>query len=202
MLTLLSFLLFAFTFLFPLSHCCPVTAAKVGYMSGTVPEGIRPFLQAPSPFRPSSSACYLRRRGTHPLDRRSSVLVRSQQRGSDLIVWVDTTISSSKQACWWQPSIPEEAALWDEDWEKFEDEGFANDLTFDTKNASSKPKPVVINGEQSFNEDHSVGSPMSANGKHESSTNGDYTVGDKLLMHTVKMAWEEALLIVQLERLL
>ncbi|KAK7274161.1 hypothetical protein RIF29_15238 [Crotalaria pallida] len=56
---------------------------------------------------------------------------------------------------------------------------FANDLTFDTKNASSKPKPVVINGEQSFNEDHSVGSPMSANGKHESSTNGDYTVGDE-----------------------
>ncbi|KAK7283462.1 hypothetical protein RIF29_12997 [Crotalaria pallida] len=79
----------------------------------------------------------------------------------------------------WQPGIPEEAALWDEDWDKFEDEGFANDLTFDTKNVSSKPKPAVINGEQSFPEDHSVGSPVSANGKHESSTNGDYTVEDE-----------------------
>ncbi|OIV98506.1 hypothetical protein TanjilG_18790, partial [Lupinus angustifolius] len=75
--------------------------------------------------------------------------------------------------------IAEDAALWDEDWDKFEDEGFANDLTFDTKNASSKPKPAIIHGDQSFPDVHSVGSPVTANGKHENSTNGDYTLEDE-----------------------
>ncbi|KAF1893931.1 hypothetical protein Lal_00002482 [Lupinus albus] len=76
----------------------------------------------------------------------------------------------------WQPGIAEDTSLWDEDWDKFEDEGFANDLTFDTKNAYSKP--AIIHEEQSFPDDHSVDSPMNANGKHENSTNGDYTVED------------------------
>ncbi|CAN8292195.1 unnamed protein product [Cochlearia groenlandica] len=31
----------------------------------------------------------------------------------------------------WQPGIQEGAALWDEDWDKFEDEGFGNEITFD-----------------------------------------------------------------------
>ncbi|XP_010539783.1 PREDICTED: epidermal growth factor receptor substrate 15 isoform X2 [Tarenaya hassleriana] len=31
----------------------------------------------------------------------------------------------------WQPGIQEGAALWDEEWDKFEDEGFGNELTFD-----------------------------------------------------------------------
>ncbi|KAE9586670.1 hypothetical protein Lal_00004540 [Lupinus albus] len=79
----------------------------------------------------------------------------------------------------WQPGIVDDAALWDEDWDKFEDEGFANDLTFDMKSASSKPKPAIIHGDQSFPDDHSVGSPVKANGKHENSTNGDYTVEDE-----------------------
>ncbi|CAL0326955.1 unnamed protein product [Lupinus luteus] len=79
----------------------------------------------------------------------------------------------------WQPGIAEDAALWDEDWDKFEDEGFANDLTFDMKNASSKPKPAIIHGDQSFPDDYSVGSPVNANGKHENSTNGDYTFEDE-----------------------
>ncbi|XP_010534255.1 PREDICTED: epidermal growth factor receptor substrate 15-like isoform X2 [Tarenaya hassleriana] len=30
----------------------------------------------------------------------------------------------------WQPGIQEGAALWDEEWDKFEDEGFGNELTF------------------------------------------------------------------------
>ncbi|XP_022636770.1 actin cytoskeleton-regulatory complex protein pan1 isoform X3 [Vigna radiata var. radiata] len=79
----------------------------------------------------------------------------------------------------WQPGIPEGAALWDEEWDKFEDEGFANDLTFATKKASSKPKPESIDGEQNFSDDNSIhGSPMKANGKQENSANGDYTVED------------------------
>lgn len=80
----------------------------------------------------------------------------------------------------WQPGNPEGAAVWDEDWDKFEDEGFANDLTFDTKNASSKPKPAFIPGEQNFVDDNSVnGSPVNANGKQEIFTNGDYTVEEE-----------------------
>ncbi|KAG8502988.1 hypothetical protein CXB51_001005 [Gossypium anomalum] len=33
----------------------------------------------------------------------------------------------------WQPGVPEGAALWDEEWDKFEDEGFGNELTIDVK---------------------------------------------------------------------
>ncbi|KAK7311026.1 hypothetical protein RJT34_08883 [Clitoria ternatea] len=85
----------------------------------------------------------------------------------------------------WQPGIAEEAALWDEDWDKFEEEGFAHDLTFDTKDASSKPKPGVIHGEQNFSGGNSViGSPVNANGKHENSANGDYTVEDESYAHS------------------
>ncbi|XP_021686458.2 uncharacterized protein LOC110669233 isoform X2 [Hevea brasiliensis] len=40
----------------------------------------------------------------------------------------------------WQPGIQEGAAVWDEDWDKFEDEGFANDLTIDVKNVSAVQK--------------------------------------------------------------
>ncbi|TKY75336.1 EH domain-containing protein 2 [Spatholobus suberectus] len=85
----------------------------------------------------------------------------------------------------WQPGVPDGAALWDEDWDKFEDEGFANDLTFDAKNASSKPKPAFIHGEQNFSDDNSVhGSPVNANGKQENSANGDYTVEDESYAHS------------------
>ncbi|CAJ2642811.1 unnamed protein product [Trifolium pratense] len=80
----------------------------------------------------------------------------------------------------WQPGNPEEAAVWDEDWDKFEDEGFANDLTFDTKNASSEPKPSSVPAEQNSFDDNSVyGSPVNANGRQEHFTNGDYTVEEE-----------------------
>ncbi|KAL3022487.1 hypothetical protein AAZX31_04G016000 [Glycine max] len=81
----------------------------------------------------------------------------------------------------WQPGIPEGAALWDEDWDKFEDEGFANDLTY----TSSKPKSAFIDGEQNLSDDNSVhGSPVNANGKQENSANGDYTVEDESYAHS------------------
>nr|POF10870.1 isoform 2 of eh domain-containing protein 2 [Quercus suber] len=41
----------------------------------------------------------------------------------------------------WEPGIQEGAAVWDEEWDKFEDEGFANDLTLDAKNVSGPSKP-------------------------------------------------------------
>ncbi|KAI5402640.1 uncharacterized protein LOC127087688 isoform X1 [Lathyrus oleraceus] len=79
----------------------------------------------------------------------------------------------------WQPGNPEGAAVWDEDWDKFEDEGFANDLTFDKKNASSEPKPSFIPGENSFDDNPVHGSPVNANGMQENFTNGDYTVEEE-----------------------
>lgn len=39
----------------------------------------------------------------------------------------------------WQPGIQEGAGVWDEDWDKFEDAGFGNEITFDVKNASASP---------------------------------------------------------------
>ncbi|KAJ0086794.1 hypothetical protein Patl1_09375 [Pistacia atlantica] len=39
----------------------------------------------------------------------------------------------------WQPGIQEGASVWDEEWDKFEDEGFGNELKFDAKNASASP---------------------------------------------------------------
>ncbi|XP_058785551.1 uncharacterized protein LOC131660339 [Vicia villosa] len=80
----------------------------------------------------------------------------------------------------WQPGNPEGAAVWDEDWDKFEDEGFANDLTFDTKSASSEPKPSFIPGEQNSFDDNPVhGSPVNANGRQENFANGDYTAEEE-----------------------
>ncbi|KAE8704238.1 glutamate receptor 3.3-like [Hibiscus syriacus] len=40
----------------------------------------------------------------------------------------------------WQPGVPEGAALWDEEWDKFEDEGFGNELTVDVKNVSDSQR--------------------------------------------------------------
>ncbi|KAL5557705.1 hypothetical protein UlMin_033916 [Ulmus minor] len=39
----------------------------------------------------------------------------------------------------WEPGIQEGAAVWDEDWDKFEDEGFAHDLAVDVKKNSVHP---------------------------------------------------------------
>ncbi|XP_042508818.1 actin cytoskeleton-regulatory complex protein pan1-like isoform X2 [Macadamia integrifolia] len=43
----------------------------------------------------------------------------------------------------WQPGIKEGAADWDEDWDKFEDEGFTfvKELTLDVQNVVAPPKP-------------------------------------------------------------
>ncbi|KAE8703850.1 Calcium-binding EF hand family protein, putative isoform 2 [Hibiscus syriacus] len=43
----------------------------------------------------------------------------------------------------WQPGIQEGAADWDEDWDKFEDEGFTfvKELTLDVQNVIAPPKP-------------------------------------------------------------
>ncbi|GAV88144.1 efhand_3 domain-containing protein/EF_hand_3 domain-containing protein [Cephalotus follicularis] len=73
----------------------------------------------------------------------------------------------------WQPGIQEGAAVWNEDWDKFEDEGFGND-TVDVSNVSVSPNPnsTIVQGEKSspdgsltpdslFNVDENPGSYMS-----------------------------------------
>ena len=47
----------------------------------------------------------------------------------------------------WQPGIPEISAVWDEDWDKFEDEGFSHDVTTPTnpKSTSQPENPPPIN---------------------------------------------------------
>ncbi|XP_030527327.1 epidermal growth factor receptor substrate 15 isoform X1 [Rhodamnia argentea] len=54
----------------------------------------------------------------------------------------------------WQPGIQEGAAVWDEDWDKFDDEGFVNDLNLDGKNVSvtSKTKSASVERENASTE--------------------------------------------------
>ncbi|KAF2310240.1 hypothetical protein GH714_007373 [Hevea brasiliensis] len=89
----------------------------------------------------------------------------------------------------WQPGIQEGAAVWDEEWDKFEDEGFANDLTIDVKNASAMQK-------EKASQDGSL--------TPDSLSNGDGSLGTFLVLvnmplrvnlrtPTVKMNWQEAL---------
>ncbi|CAH8342251.1 unnamed protein product [Eruca vesicaria subsp. sativa] len=47
----------------------------------------------------------------------------------------------------WQPGIQEGAALWDEEWDKFEDDGFGNEITFDKskeQNASGEKENGTV----------------------------------------------------------
>ncbi|KAM7253425.1 hypothetical protein ACFE04_026043 [Oxalis oulophora] len=48
----------------------------------------------------------------------------------------------------WQPGIQEGAAVWDEDWDKFEDEGFGNELKIDVQNGSVSQKAETVEGEK------------------------------------------------------
>ncbi|KAF5455621.1 hypothetical protein F2P56_025179 [Juglans regia] len=66
----------------------------------------------------------------------------------------------------WEPGIQEGAALWDEEWDKFEDEGFVNDLTLDAKNTSVSPRPksASVHIEKSYGGDSSP-HDLYANGK-------------------------------------
>ncbi|GAB4833023.1 hypothetical protein Ancab_007046 [Ancistrocladus abbreviatus] len=64
----------------------------------------------------------------------------------------------------WQPGIQEGAAVWDEDWDKFEDEG----LIFDKTIASSDPKSTLFQSEPFFQDDgFSPDSMSNADGKSE-----------------------------------
>nr|TKR75394.1 epidermal growth factor receptor substrate 15-like 1 isoform X1 [Populus alba] len=46
----------------------------------------------------------------------------------------------------WQPGIQEGAATWDEDWDKFEDEGFSKELTVDVKSAPGQKERAPADG--------------------------------------------------------
>uniref|UniRef100_A0A5B6ZGV2 Putative epidermal growth factor receptor substrate 15-like n=1 Tax=Davidia involucrata TaxID=16924 RepID=A0A5B6ZGV2_DAVIN len=72
----------------------------------------------------------------------------------------------------WQPGIQEGSADWNEDWDKFEDEGFTlvKELTLDVQNVIAPPKPkssLVSNKASSTDEGVSAVSSSNADGKSE-----------------------------------
>ncbi|XP_038899166.1 actin cytoskeleton-regulatory complex protein pan1 isoform X2 [Benincasa hispida] len=65
----------------------------------------------------------------------------------------------------WQPGIPDDAATWDEEWDKFEDEGFSNDLNLDPKGVTAS-KPKMSDSEKDLADYNSTpDSSSNANGK-------------------------------------
>ncbi|KAI3862189.1 hypothetical protein MKX03_007836 [Papaver bracteatum] len=77
----------------------------------------------------------------------------------------------------WQPGIQEGAADWDEDWDKFEDEGFTfvKDLTLDVQNVIAPPKektkPVRKEEKASADEGLTADSSSNADSKSEKPNN-------------------------------
>lgn len=78
----------------------------------------------------------------------------------------------------WQPGLQEGAADWDEDWDKFNDEGFAiiKELTIEVENVIAKPRPPSVradksstdevSGVQSFSKDDTEDEKPSSVGEH------------------------------------
>nr|XP_034905367.1 uncharacterized protein LOC118041981 [Populus alba] len=56
-----------------------------------------------------------------------------------------TGLEGKRYFCW-QPGIQEGAATWDEDWDKFEDEGFSKELTVDVKSAPGQKERAPADG--------------------------------------------------------
>lgn len=80
----------------------------------------------------------------------------------------------------WQPGIQDGAAVWDEDWDKFEDEGFANNLTID---ASAKAQSVSVqrdkaSPDRSSTPDSSFADGKSMNGEHALESESAFTHGE------------------------
>ncbi|KAF8406718.1 hypothetical protein HHK36_008810 [Tetracentron sinense] len=72
----------------------------------------------------------------------------------------------------WQPGIQEGTADWDEDWDKFEDEGFTfvKELTLDAQNVVAPPKPkgTSVGKEKDSTDEGSIATSFSnADGKSE-----------------------------------
>lgn len=70
----------------------------------------------------------------------------------------------------WQPGIQEEAAVWDEEWDKFDDEGllFDKEINVDAQNVNASPKSTLFqNGIHSHDERFSPDSSSFADGQSE-----------------------------------
>ncbi|CAN6712001.1 unnamed protein product [Malus baccata var. baccata] len=74
----------------------------------------------------------------------------------------------------WQPGIQEGAAVWDEDWDKFEDEGFGNDLTID---ASAKARSASVQREHTSPDRSST--PDTSSFADRKSRNGEHAFGSE-----------------------
>ncbi|CAL1400046.1 unnamed protein product [Linum trigynum] len=82
----------------------------------------------------------------------------------------------------WQPGIQEGAADWDEDWDKFEDEGFlfVKELTTEAQNVVAPPKPKSVRKEKTTASEGGFSvSPSNAEAKLEKISGGGESVSDK-----------------------
>ncbi|KAJ0969035.1 hypothetical protein J5N97_021912 [Dioscorea zingiberensis] len=93
----------------------------------------------------------------------------------------------------WQPGVQEGPCIWDEDWDKFEDEGFtlANEVYSEMENvmANAKPKSPT-SWDATADEVSSVSSSLYTNGKIEKpSRAGEPTVEDESAYAQSESAW-------------
>ncbi|CAN4094105.1 unnamed protein product [Withania somnifera] len=82
----------------------------------------------------------------------------------------------------WQPGIPEISAVWDEDWDKFEDEGFSFDVA-----VSANSKSTSTQKESSPTHSESVDSMSNADAKSENYSakgNNNTVETDLMYMHS------------------
>ncbi|XP_050378989.1 actin cytoskeleton-regulatory complex protein PAN1 isoform X2 [Argentina anserina] len=77
----------------------------------------------------------------------------------------------------WQPGIQDGAAVWDEDWDKFEDEGFGNDLKIDssTKPDSGSVERGHVSPDRSLTPDSSAVANGVSNGDHAHESESVFT---------------------------
>ncbi|CAK7346013.1 unnamed protein product [Dovyalis caffra] len=84
----------------------------------------------------------------HGLDVKSTAVIElpfaSPSQFKEKVLLLDVFFDKKRQG--WQPGIEEGAATWDEEWDKFEDEGFSNELTVDVKSAPAQKERSSADG--------------------------------------------------------
>ncbi|KAI3745614.1 hypothetical protein L6452_08015 [Arctium lappa] len=56
----------------------------------------------------------------------------------------------------WQPGVPEISAVWDEEWDKFEDEGFSFDVAVPANAKSTTPQAEILSPVDNFSDSYST----------------------------------------------
>ncbi|KAK1586651.1 hypothetical protein Q3G72_004600 [Acer saccharum] len=88
----------------------------------------------------------------------------------------------------WQPGVQEGAADWDEDWDKFEDEGFTfvKELTLDVQNVIAPPKPKSLPDRKEMTSTNENALSSNTDDKMEKDTSKGEEITEKELAHEGK----------------